>query len=703
MIATQEKRKAPPQVHTRKHLAALGCKDGDRVFFRAFAPKGSDGKSAANVDGVMPDIPFERLQELSDREWGVYLVVNGGGHTDADINQFRAIFYEHDDLEKELSKDLWQSLSLPQPTVQVDTGGKSIHSYWVFDEPLTNAEQWRQLQTDLLTYASADPTLKNPSRVMRLAGFSHAGTGQLSALAGGNGVRYSYAKLRGLIPARKESDKRLDGVVTWPQFNESFRYPITEAVPLELCLPRDKRDWIANGHSELRNDNGFKLAVDLLATSAQLVSDGQRFDGEPYDLFMQYCRNCRQGEGWSQAEWDTIWKSAQKKARNSSLPPEMLENCVKGWAWSNVAKLQQVTKTFDTLPQATAELQEVADTATDEEKLRVAIANYIRVCDTGNRFQSLPLQVKIAKDFHITRRDVDELAKELDRGQSAELRRVEDSIPETIGEIEMRSQSKDLIGVPSGFYDLDVMTGGFQRSDLIIAAGRPSMGKTALIACCARNVSVVGKLPTAIFSMEMSARQINYRLLSAEAQIDSGRLRMGNIRENEWGPLLNAADQLGKAPIYVDDTPNLSVAEISAKLRRLKKHEGQLGVVMIDYLQLMSGDGDNRNVELSGITRALKGLARDLDVPVIALSQLSREVEKRNNKRPISSDIRDSGGVEQDADLIMMLYRDEYYDPDTIDRGIAEIIITKHRNGPIGTVRLLFEPQFTLFRNLARA
>lgn len=372
----------------------------------------------------------------------------------------------------------------------------------------------------------------------------------------------------------------------------------------------------------------------------------------------------------------------------------------------NESKVESVTKSLNdlpigkSLPIGSVELDDIDESASDEQKLRTAIANYLKSRDSGNRFQSLPLQVKIAKDFGISRRDVDELAKELERGQSGELQRINDGIDETLAEIELRSTTKDPIGTLSGFYDLDAMTGGFQRSDLIIFAGRPGMGKTSFIASCARHVSISGKKPTAIFSMEMSTKQLNYRLISSEAAIDSMRLRNGDISMNEWEPLGHAVYRLSNAPIYLDDTPNLSVAEISAKLRRLKKHEGDIGLVMIDYLQLMAGEGDNRNIELSNITRSLKGLARELNTPIIALSQLSREVEKRNNKRPISSDIRDSGSVEQDADLIGMFYRDEYYDEDTIDRGIAEVIITKHRNGPTGTVRLLFEPQFTRFLNL---
>lgn len=276
-----------------------------------------------------------------------------------------------------------------------------------------------------------------------------------------------------------------------------------------------------------------------------------------------------------------------------------------------------------------------------------------------------------------------------------------DILLSTFADIEQRSAGMVLPGISCGFYDLDAMTQGFQRSDLIIAAGRPSMGKTSFVLNIARNIAAFHKMPVAVFSLEMSKEQLVYRMLSSEVQIESGRLRSGRIGPHEWERLSHAINLLSQMPIYIDDTPNISVNEMRSKARRLQAEQGgALGLILIDYLQLMEGGGDNRVQELSKVTRSLKGLARELNVPIIALSQLSRGVEARTNKRPMMSDLRESGSIEQDADLIMMLYREEYYTPDTPDRGIAEVIISKHRNGPVGTVKLLFEPQFTLFRNL---
>ena len=273
----------------------------------------------------------------------------------------------------------------------------------------------------------------------------------------------------------------------------------------------------------------------------------------------------------------------------------------------------------------------------------------------------------------------------------------------TFNEIEARSLGKEELGIKTLFYDLDALTQGFQRSDLIIVAGRPSMGKTSMVLNMARNVAKSQELPVCVFSLEMSKEQLTYRLLSLEVGIESGRLKTGRLSPDQWPLLGEGIDSLSQTPIFIDDKPNLSVLEMRALCRRLiAEQKKELGLIVIDYLQLMEGTTpDNRVQELSRITRGLKGMARELNVPVIALSQLSRGVESRNNKRPLLSDLRESGSIEQDADLVCMIYRDEYYNPDTEDKGIAEIIITKNRNGPTNTVKLLFEPQYTRFRNIA--
>jgi len=280
---------------------------------------------------------------------------------------------------------------------------------------------------------------------------------------------------------------------------------------------------------------------------------------------------------------------------------------------------------------------------------------------------------------------------------------ISETLTQTLLDLESRNENAVLPGLSCNFYDMDAMTGGFQRSDLIIVAGRPSMGKTSFAINIGQNIASGHKLPVAIFSLEMSKEQLVQRMLASEAGIESNRLRSGRISQNEWEQLSRALGILSALPIFIDDTANLTVTEMRSQARRLQAEQGgSLGLILIDYLQLMEGGSDNRVQELSKITRSLKGLARELNTPVIALSQLSRGVESRTNKRPMLSDLRESGSIEQDADLVIMLYRDSYYNPDSPDRDIAEAIIAKHRNGPTGTIKLLFNPQITQFRNLAK-
>lgn len=259
-------------------------------------------------------------------------------------------------------------------------------------------------------------------------------------------------------------------------------------------------------------------------------------------------------------------------------------------------------------------------------------------------------------------------------------------------------------GIRSGFHDLDKMTSGFQRSDLIIVAARPSVGKTAFALNIAQNVSVREKETVAIFSLEMGASQLVQRMICAEANVDAGRIRTGYLESDDWEKLTMAIGSLSEANIYIDDSPSVTVADIRAKCRRLKKEKG-LGMILIDYLQLIHGrgKGDNRQQEVSEISRTLKQIARELDVPVIALSQLSRGVEQRQDKRPMMSDLRESGSIEQDADIVAFLYRDDYYDKESEKKNIIEIIIAKQRNGPVGTVELAFLKNYNKFISLDRS
>lgn len=265
-----------------------------------------------------------------------------------------------------------------------------------------------------------------------------------------------------------------------------------------------------------------------------------------------------------------------------------------------------------------------------------------------------------------------------------------------------RSKGK-LTGVPTGFVDFDHKTAGLQKSDLILLAARPSMGKTAFALNIIQNAAIRSNVPTAVFSLEMSREQLVNRMLCSEAMLDAQKLRTGELADSDWTDLIQAMGPLSQAPIYIDDTPGISPMEVRSKCRRLKVEKG-LGLIVIDYLQLMSGNGknDSRQQEISEISRSLKAIAREMDAPVIALSQLSRACEQRADHRPMLSDLRESGAIEQDADVVAFLYRDEYYFPDTEKKNQAELIIAKQRNGPTGTVDLTWMGQYTKFGNFLK-
>ncbi|MFD2443672.1 replicative DNA helicase [Bacillus sp. CGMCC 1.16607] len=319
----------------------------------------------------------------------------------------------------------------------------------------------------------------------------------------------------------------------------------------------------------------------------------------------------------------------------------------------------------------------------------------------------------IAQDGYTREDEVESLLSEAEknimevaqRKNAGAFHNIKDVLVRTYDNIETLHQRKgDITGIPTGFAELDRMTAGFQRNDLIIVGARPSVGKTAFALNIAQNVATKSGENVAIFSLEMGAEQLVMRMLCAEGNIDAQRLRTGTLTDEDWGKLTMAMGSLSNAGIFIDDTPGVRISDIRAKCRRLKQEHG-LGMILIDYLQLILGSGrsgENRQQEISEISRSLKQLARELQIPVIALSQLSRGVEQRQDKRPMMSDIRESGSIEQDADIVAFLYRDDYYDKESENKNIIEIIIAKQRNGPTGTVSLAFVKEYNKFVNLER-
>lgn len=374
----------------------------------------------------------------------------------------------------------------------------------------------------------------------------------------------------------------------------------------------------------------------------------------------------------------------QNKLKEMNVPPE-------------ISALEYVRDLVDAVP-TSANAKYYAQIVRDKSMLRRMIRTTEDIandCYQGSETTEVLLEQTEKKIF--------DLLQNRGGGDFVPIKQV---VINALDRIEKASKTQgNVTGIATGFLDLDYKTSGLQPSDLILVAARPSMGKTALVLNIAQYVAFHSDLCTAIFSLEMSKEQLVNRLFSLESRVDAQKLRSGDLSDADWEKLIEGAGTIGQSKLIIDDTPGISVSELRSKCRKYKL-EHDLKLIIIDYLQLMSGSGgrasDSRQQEISEISRSLKGLARELNVPVIALSQLSRAVEQRPDHRPMLSDLRESGAIEQDADVVMFIYRDDYYNKDTEDKGIAEIIIAKQRNGPIGTINLVWLPEYTKFANMER-
>lgn len=373
----------------------------------------------------------------------------------------------------------------------------------------------------------------------------------------------------------------------------------------------------------------------------------------------------------------------QNRLREKDVPPE-------------ISSLEFVRDLVAAVP-TSANIKYYADIVAEKATLRKLIRlneEIANTCYAGKETLEFILEDTEKKIF--------DLVQKRNTGDYVPIREV---VMNAMNKIEIASKNKGVVtGIPTGFIDLDYRTAGMQPSDLILVAARPSMGKTAFVLNIAQHVAFKQNQTTAIFSLEMSKEQLVNRLFSLESKVDSQHIRTGNLTDTEWEKLIESAGIIGKSNLIIDDTPGISIAEMRSKCRKYKL-EHDLKLIIIDYLQLMSGSGrnsDSRQQEISDISRSLKALARELSVPVIALSQLSRAVEQRPDHRPMLSDLRESGAIEQDADVVMFIYRDDYYNKDTELKGVAEIIIAKQRNGPIGTINLAWLPDYTKFANIQK-
>ncbi|MCQ2400410.1 MAG: replicative DNA helicase [Lachnospiraceae bacterium] len=406
-------------------------------------------------------------------------------------------------------------------------------------------------------------------------------------------------------------------------------------------------------------------------------------------------------EDFYSRQYGMVFAAIKKVA--ASLGPEQVvdlvtvqEQLAKDGAPIEVQTVDFIREIYDSEPTSVNVRQyaEIVRNKAIQRRLITACGEISQQCYDDSDETSVILQDTEAKIFNL-----------LKTGYSHKYALIEDVAIDVYHRIEKASQLKDHItGIPSGFTDLDNMTTGFQPSDFVLIAARPSMGKTAFVLNILEHVAIKKNRPCLFFSLEMSKEQLVNRLFSMDSGIDAQNLRSGNLSENDWARLIDTTERVGGSNIVIDDTPGITVSEMRSRCRKLKLERG-LDLILIDYLQLMSGGGrhsDNRQQEVADISRALKGLAREMECPVIALSQLSRACEGRPDKRPMLSDLRDSGAIEQDADLVMFLYRDDYYNQDSEKKGEAEVIIAKQRNGPIGTVTLLWQANTTRFVGKAR-
>lgn len=372
----------------------------------------------------------------------------------------------------------------------------------------------------------------------------------------------------------------------------------------------------------------------------------------------------------------------QDRLREKDVPPE-------------ISSLEFARDLLDTVP-TSANVRYYAQIVQEKSMLR----KMIKVTE------------EIANTCYLAKERVDDIMEDtekkvftlLQKRTSGDFVPIKDVVLNALDKIELASKNKGSVtGIPTGFVDLDYKTSGMQPSDLVLIAARPSMGKTAFVLNIAQHMAFKNDVTVAIFSLEMSKEQLVNRLFSLESKVDSQSIRTGNLSDEDWAKLIEGAGIIGKSNLIIDDTPGISVAELRSKCRKYKL-EHNLGIIIIDYLQLMTGSKktDSRQQEISDISRSLKEVARELNVPVIALSQLSRAVEQRPDHRPMLSDLRESGAIEQDADVVMFIYRDDYYNKDSEKKNIAEIIIAKQRNGPIGTVELVWLPNYTKFANMQK-
>lgn len=483
---------------------------------------------------------------------------------------------------------------------------------------------------------------------------------------------------------------------SWTEFDKTFSLPCEHRVNLiAACAPKTRRVLEQGAIDKGRNDTGAQLARDLLGTASYLDSIGQSYYGDPKQLFQEWCDRFGLTQDKPKGQPKTIWSKAEKDRPSPSLNPIHIEGCLKSWVWKNVLTDQGVTppESGRTLPASSQSAEpEITETELTADDLKDAVAKY---ADIKDPFERHMFARGVKSDFRVTNTDLSNLSRALTPPATTGVEALESILRGTLTEIERRAAGGQLPVIKTGFVDLDRMLIGLKKKHLIILGGRAAMGKTAMSVALSLNAAAQGKRVLFV-SLEMTKQEISERMLANIASIDSRCLQTGKLSDDKWDDLGRAIAHLSGLPIEIDDTPRMPVGQIEELTIKYGAD-----IVFVDHALKVDAPGRDDRERVVYTSGFLKDMAKRTDSAVVLLSQINREVQKQGNKRPSMADLKQSGSLEEDADLVLLMYRDEVYNAETPDKGVMEIILGKHRNGPTGTVRLLFEPEFTRFRNLA--
>ena len=498
-----------------------------------------------------------------------------------------------------------------------------------------------------------------------------------------------------MIEAMLSEPEAEDSPKNWAEFDKAFELPYNCRVDLTAALAPKTRKALEQGATDKgRNDTGAQIARDLLGTAKYLDSLGQSYEGDPKVIFQRWCDQFGLTQDKPKGQPKTIWTKAEKDRPSPSLNPTQIEGCLKSWAWKNQTSSTSAIKESpdSTLAASVASSSSADDTELGAEDLRAAVEAYAAIKDPFDRFM---FAKGVKTDFRATNTDLANLSRSLKPPATTGIESMDSILRETLTEIERRAEGGELPVIKTGFLDLDRMLIGFKRKHLIVLGGRAAMGKTGLSIALALNAASQEKRVLFI-SLEMTKQEVSERMLANLASIDSHSIQTGNIPLDKWDHLGVAISQLSGLPIFIDDTPRMPVSQIEDLAL-----EHKADIVFVDHALKVDAPGRDDRERLVYTSGYLKDMAKRTDTAVVLLSQINRTVQKQGDKRPCVADLKQSGSLEEDADLVLLLYREEVYDTDSPNRGVAEVILGKHRNGPTGTVRLLFEPEFTRFRNLA--